>query len=291
MPDASTAVVTDSTAYLPPELAGGITVVPLTVVLGGVEGAETEQVTPAEVAAALRERRVAVTTSRPSPEQFAQIYRELLGTGAGGIVSVHLSAQLSGTHEAATQAAAGVDPDRIAVVDSCSTGMGLGFCALAAAAAAATGADVAGAAGAARAAVAATDTFFYVDTLEYLRRGGRISAASALLGTALSVKPILYVADGAIAARDKVRTTARALQRLVDLAVSAAGQGDVDVAVHHLAAPERAREVADALVERLGDRLYQYWTSEVGAVVAAHVGPGLVGVVVHRRGLATTPAA
>jgi DegV family protein with EDD domain len=278
------AVVSDSTAYLPPELAGDITVVPLTVAIGGVEGVEGEEVGPAEVAAALTERPGAVSTSRPSPEQLAETYRRLLAAGASGIVSVHLSAELSGTYQAAVLAAAEVDPDRVAVVDSRSTGMGLGFCALAAADAAAAGADLAAVAQAAVAAVGAISTFFYVDTLEFLRRGGRISAASALLGTALSVKPILYVADGAIAARDKVRTASRALNRLVDLAVEAAGESDVEVAVHHLAAAERARDVGDALAGRLGERLRQRWTSEVGAVVAAHVGPGLVGVVVHRVG-------
>lgn len=278
------AVVTDSTAYLPSELAGDITTVPLTVAVGGVEGAEGERVGPAEVAAALTARRVAVSTSRPAPEQFAQTYRQLLEAGAAGIVSVHLSAELSGTCEAATLAARQVDPERVLVVDARSTGMGLGFCARAAAGAAAAGADLAQAAQAARAAVAATDTFFYVDTLEFLRRGGRISAASALLGTALSVKPILHVVDGAIAAREKVRTASRALGRLVDLVVEAAGESEVEVAVHHLAAAERAREISTTLARRLGDRLRQQWTSEVGAVVAAHAGPGLVGVVIHRVG-------
>jgi DegV family protein with EDD domain len=278
------AVVTDSTAYLPPELAGGIITVPLTVVIGGVEGAEGEQVGPAEVAAALTARRVAVSTSRPAPERFARTYREVLAAGAGGIVSVHLSAELSGTCEAAALAAAEVGADRIMVVDARSTGMGLGFCARAAAGAAVAGAELAAVAEAARAAVAATTTYFYVDTLEFLRRGGRISTASALLGTALSVKPILHVVDGAIAAKEKVRTASRALDRLVDLSVEAAGGSDVEVAVHHLAASERARDVSTTLARRLGDRLRQQWTSEVGAVVAAHAGPGLVGVVVHRIG-------
>jgi len=139
--------------------------------------------------------------------------------------------------------------------------------------------------------VAATTAFFYVDTLEFLRRGGRIGAASALLGTALSVKPILHVADGAIAARDKVRTASRALHRLVELAVAAAGEDEVDVAVHHLSAAERAAEVSRDLAQRLGPRLRRQFTSEVGAAVAAHVGPGLVGVVVHRVGPHTTSPA
>lgn len=278
------AVVTDSTANLPPELACGITVVPLVVVIDGVEGIEGEQVSPAEVAEALAQRWARVTTSRPAPERFAQAYRQLLTGSVDGIVSVHLSAQLSGTYQAAALAAAEVAPDRITVVDSGSTGMALGFCARAAAQAARDGASAPEAAEAARTAAAATSTFFYVDTLEFLRRGGRISAASALLGTALSVKPILHVTGGAIAALEKVRTASRALERLVDLAVTAAGEGPVDVAVQHLAAEQRARGVSEALAVRLGGRLREHWASEVGAVLAAHAGPGLVGAVVHRIG-------
>jgi DegV family protein with EDD domain len=278
------AVVTDSTAYLPAELSGDIITVPLTVVIGGVEGAEGERFGPAEVAAALTARRVAVSTSRPAPERFVRTYQQVLAAGADGIVSVHLSAELSGTCEAAVLAATEVDPDRIAVVDARSTGMGLGFCVRAAADAAVAGSDLAGVRRAAVAAVAATTTYFYVDTLEFLRRGGRISAASALLGTALSVKPILHVTGGAIAAKEKVRTASRALDRLVDLAVEAAGESDVEIAVHHLVASERAREISSTLARRLGDRIRHRWTSEVGAVVAAHAGPGLIGVVVHRLG-------
>ncbi|MER7460188.1 DegV family protein [Micromonospora sp. NPDC126480] len=278
------AVVTDSTAYLPPELlaAHPLTVVPLTVVLNGAEGLEGVEVFPADATRVLSGRRVSVSTSRPAPEQFTRTYRRLLDDGADGIVSVHLSAELSGTVEAAQLAAAGFG-DRVAVVDSRSCGMGVGFPAVAAAQAAATGADRSGVRDAARDAVERTAVFFYVDTLEFLRRGGRINAASALLGTALSVKPIMHMPDGAIVLRDKVRTASRGVARLVDLAVEAAGDADVDLALHHLAAPQRAEALREALVDRLGDRLHDTYVSEAGAVVAAHAGPGLACVVVHRR--------
>ncbi|MBO4209636.1 DegV family protein [Micromonospora echinofusca] len=278
------AVVTDSTAYLPADLAGsrGLTVVPLTVVLNGTEGLEGIEVFPADAIRALGGRRVSVSTSRPAPEQFAQTYRRLLAEGADSVLSVHLSAELSGTVESARLAAAEVG-GRVAVVDSRSTGMGLGFPVLAAAAAAARGADLDGVRGAALAAVDRTRMFFYVDTLEFLRRGGRINAAAALLGTALSVKPIMHVVDGAIVLRDRVRTASRGLARLVDLAVEAAGADEVDVAVHHLDAPQRADQLLQALTARLGDRLREAYVSEAGAVVAAHAGPGLACVVVHRR--------
>ncbi|HEX2772462.1 MAG TPA: DegV family protein [Micromonosporaceae bacterium] len=279
-----TAVVTDSTAYLPAELAGmhTLTVVPLTVVINGREAREGDEVTPAEVAKALSARRVAVSTSRPNPEQFAQTYRRLLDRGADAVVSVHLSARLSGTVEAATIAAGGFG-GLVEVVDARSTGMGLGFPALAADAAAARGADAAQVRQAALDAIDRTLAFFYVDTLEFLRRGGRINAASALLGTALSVKPILHMVEGGIVLRDKVRTASRGLARLADLAVQAAGDREVDIAVHHLAAAAPAEQLADTLAERLGSRLRDRYLTEIGAVVAVHAGPGLICVVVHRR--------
>ena len=278
------AVVTDSTAYLPSELSGtyALTVVPLTVVINGAEGLEGVEISPAEVALALGQRRAEVSTSRPAPEQFVAAYRRLLAAGAAGIVSVHLSSQLSGTYDAATLAAAEIGP-QVQVVDSGTTGMGLGFAALAASTAAGQGANLTAVRQAAVDHSAQVSTLFYVDTLEFLRRGGRIGAASALLGTALSVKPILHVVDGSIVVRDKVRTAGRALARLVDLAVESSGTGEVDIAVHHLGAADRAAALADAVSMRLGDRLRDCYITEIGAVVAAHVGPGVAGVVVHRR--------
>jgi DegV family protein with EDD domain len=278
------AVVTDSTAYLPPTLveARGITVVPLTVVINESAGLEGVDAGHDEVASALTERRVSMTTSRPAPEQFAEVYRKLLDDGATGIISIHISAELSGTLESAALAAAEVGGP-VEVIDARSTGMGLGFPVLAAAETAARDADLAAVRHAAYAAIDRTDTLFYVDTLEFLRRGGRIGAASALLGTALSVKPILHVVDGSIVVRDKVRTASRGVARLLDLAVEAAGESNVDIGVHHFGAPERAGQLVDALEQRLGDRLHERYVTEVGAVVATHVGPGLLCVVTHRH--------
>ena len=278
------AVVTDSTAYLPPELAAAheLTVVPLTVVIGGREGLEGIDITPTDVAQALVARRGTVTTSRPAPAEFEAVYRALQDGGATGIVSIHLSSKLSGTYEAAKLAAANCDGP-VEVIDGMSAGMGFGFAAIAAAEVAAHGGSIDAVCEAARAAIDNTSVLFYVDSLEYLRRGGRIGAASALLGTALSVKPILHVSDGAIVVRDKVRTTSRAIARMVDLAVEAAGDSDVDIAVHHLLAPERAAQIEAAVAERLGDKVRLTYSSEIGAVVAAHVGPGLVSIVLHRH--------
>jgi DegV family protein with EDD domain len=285
-PHPAVAVVTDSTAYLPPFLAaaapgGRLTVVPLAVVVNGVAGLETVDVDSAEVADALNARRVAVTTSRPSPEAFAQVYRRLLDSGANAILSVHLSARLSGTYDAAMLAAAEFD-GRVEVIDTRSTGMGLGFPALAAVDAAVAGGSLAEVRRAAEDAVGRTTTLFYVDTLEFLRRGGRIGAAAALLGTALSVKPILHTTEEGVVVREKVRTASRALARLVDIAVEASNEADVDIAVHHLAAPDRADALLTTLKARLGERLRGAYLTEVGAVVGAHVGPGMVAIVVYR---------
>ena len=277
-------VVTDSTACLPDGLAeaAGLTVVPLAAVVDGVSGLEGVDLTSADVGRAMHADRDRVTTSRPAPAQLAETYGRALDEGAAGVVSVHLSARLSGTYDAACLAAAQF-AGRVGVVDSGSTGMGLGFVALAAAEAAGRGTGLEGVRQAAAAAIARTTTLFYVDTLEFLRRGGRIGAASALLGTALAVKPILHMVDGQIVVREKVRTSVRALARLVDLAAEAAGDSAVDVAVHHFAAPQRAAALAEQVARRLGDRMRASYVTEVGAVLAAHVGPGLASVVVHRR--------
>jgi DegV family protein with EDD domain len=276
-------VVTDSTAYLPDGLADelSVRVVPLQVVLGGRSGAEGSEVTPAQVAAALAAW-VPVSTSRPTPAEFAAVYREALEGGADGVVSLHLSRELSGTWDSARLAAAEVGAGSIRVVDSRSAAMGLGFAVLAAADAAAKGGSREEVYAAAVGTAERTTTLFYVDTLEHLRRGGRIGAAQALLGTALSVKPILHVREGRIVPLEKVRTVSKGIARLEALAVAAAGDGPADVAVHHLAAAERAALLAERLRGRL-PRVRRFYASEVGAVVGAHVGPGVLGVVVVRH--------
>jgi DegV family protein with EDD domain len=197
-------------------------------------------------------------------------------------VSVHLSRELSGTWDAARLAAEEVGPERIRVVDSRATAMGLGYAVLAAADAADGGAGGADVEEAAADVAARCRVFFCVDTLDRLRRGGRIGAAAALLGGALAVKPLLHVAQGRIVPLEKVRTTARAAQRMVELAVRAAGDGPADLAVHHLGAADRADELAERLRERL-PRVARLLVSEVGAVIGAHAGTGLLGIVVVPR--------
>ncbi|SFB99917.1 DegV family protein [Streptomyces aidingensis] len=276
------AIVTDSTAHLPQPVLRrhGITSVPLTVVLDGEAVEDGTEDAARRLTQALRQRQ-AVTTSRPSPAAFAETYRRLAEGGARAIVSVHLSSEISGTHDAALLAAKEA-PVPVRVVDSRLIAMGLGFAVLSAAEAAEAGgtADEAAAAAAKRA--EGTAAFFYVDTLEHLRRGGRIGTAQALLGSALAVKPLLEMAGGRIEPREKVRTAGRAIARLEELAVGHAGSGPVDIAIQHLAAQERAAELAERLAARLPE-LGELHVGEVGAVLGAHTGPGLLGAVVAPR--------
>lgn len=275
------AIVTDSTAYLPPPAMARhrITAVPLTVVLGDEALEEGTEISARSLALALQKRR-SVTTSRPSPDDFARAYRAA-ADAAAGIVSLHLSAEFSGTWDAAVVAAK-TAPVPVRVVDTGMVAMALGFCALAAAEVVETGGSVDEAVAAAEKRAADMSAYFYVDTLDYLRRGGRIGAAQALLGSALAVKPLLTLDGGRIEMLEKVRTASKAIARLEELAVERAGSGSVDIAVHHLAAPERADKLAQRLRERVPG-LVELHVSEVGAVIGAHTGPGLLAAVVSPR--------
>ena len=283
------AVVTDSTSSLPEGMATqrDIRVVPLSVRLGAQVGREGVEIDTTQLCAALADRCLDVQTSRPAPAAFLDCYRAALDAGASAVVSVHLSRELSGTWEAARSAADEIGADRVRVVDSRAACMGLGYAVLAAADTADDGGGIDEVAAAATDVARRCRIFFSLDSLERLRRGGRIGAAAAWVGTALAVKPLLHVAQGRILPLEKVRTTARAAQRLVELAAQAAGEGPVDVAVQHLAAAARAEEVAARLRERLD--VARLLVSEVGAVIGAHVGTGLVGVVVVPR-TGPTPA-
>jgi DegV family protein with EDD domain len=278
-----TAIVTDSTASLPADVAEarGIVVVPLQVVIGATaydEGADGA--TPELVAEALKEFKP-VSTSRPAPAALLEVYEKAAADGAEAIVSIHLSGEMSGTFESA-QLAAREAPVPVLVVDSRQVGVATGYAVLSAADVLDAGGSPEEAASAARARAAASTALFYVDTLEYLRRGGRIGAAAALLGGALAVKPLLTITDGKVANLERVRTSARALSRLEDLAAEAAGRKKVDLCVAHLASPDRAGALADRLRTRLAANLEgrDVWCGELGAVLGAHVGPGMVAVCV-----------
>ncbi len=276
-------IVTDSTASLDPADADreGIAVVPLKVIIGADEFVEGRDVTSAMLAEALASF-VPVSTSRPTPEEFAAVYRQLAEAGAEHVVSVHLSSRMSGTIDSARLAARQVDVP-VTVVDTGQVGLGVGFAAGSAVRVRDAGGSVDEVVEVAERAGATTTVSLYVDTLEYLRRGGRVGAAAALIGSALAVKPILTIQDGLVVPLERVRTASRALARLEQLALEAA-QACTDgysIGVQHLANEGVAQQVADRLAVALERESVP--VDEVGAAIGAHVGPGMVSVTVTPR--------
>lgn len=273
------ALVTDSTAHLDGrEIADyGISVVPTQVTVGSTTYADGDPEVTRLVTDSLR-RGEHVRTARPSPMEFLAGYTAAARTGCSAAVSIHLSGDLSGTHDAARLGAVQA-PLPVAVVDSRQVGMGLGFAVLAAADAAERGADAAEVVDLARARAAATETYLYVDSLDYLRRGGRIRLAQAVVSSALPSRPILQVRDGRVTPCAKVRTGGRAMVELERLALGCAGIRSVEVAVHHLGAPILAGELAARLRRRVR-RLVRIVVREAASGIGAHVGPGMVSVVV-----------
>ena len=303
------AVVTDSTAALPTGAAQrwGLAVVPLDVVIDGERHVEGVDLTPEELVEALHAG-AKVTTSQPAPAAFAEVYERLAAEGATGVVSVHLSGELSGT-VASARSAAERAPLPVHVVDSRTTSMALGFAALEAAWSAAgvpaedrlvaglpehatawrrvvgrhrtplPGADEVAATARARADEARV--WFLVESLEYLRRGGRLSAPVAALGTVLGLRPLLSLADGRVVVAEKIRTRRAARERLEAVAAEAmVGRSAVRLAVHHLGQADLAAEVAARLVEVGGAHVREAVVADAGAVLGAHAGPGMLAVVV-----------
>jgi DegV family protein with EDD domain len=275
-------VVTDSTSYLPAELIErhGIHVVPLYVVFGGDRPVPEVDIT--DYPAFFDEVRTAEkhpTTSQPSVGDFTATFEPLLADG-GEVVSVHISGGLSGTPEAARQAKEALERDggggeRIAVVDSTTAAGGLGMMVLAAAKAAADGAGAAEIAGRVAEARRELKMWFAIDTLEFLKRGGRIGAASAWIGSTLKVKPILTV-ENEMTPVERVRTSSRAFERMVDYARQRHDSGADAWSAQHIAAPDMCARLVERCTEVFGCE--PTIVSEIGPVLAAHTGPGLLGV-------------
>lgn len=272
------AVVSDTCHYLPRELveSNGIHQVSLYVHRDGKTERESDLRDYDAYYAELGAASQLPTTSQPSIGDFLAVYEPLLDEGME-IVSIHLSGALSGTVRSAEQAREqlGDRAERVHVIDSATGCGGQGLVLLAAAAAAGTGAGGADVVARAHAARAQLKMWFAVDTLEYLRRGGRIGSAQAWLGTALKIKPILAL-EAEITPFERVRTSRRAFERLAELLGSRHGAGGGDGwAVQHIQAPHEA----EAMVER-GREIFgtePAFISEIGPVIGTHVGPGLLG--------------
>lgn len=276
--DVPVAVITDSTACLPEQLAAqwGISVVQLLIQANGRTDDES-RFDRAELVETLRAGN-AVTTSPPDPGAFFWSFQDAVSAGADAIVSLHISRRLSATADAAREAAQQVRVP-VHVLDSATTSMSLGFAALSAARAAAAGAGPQRVMEVADRRYRSSREFMYVDTLEYLRRGGRIGAASALLGSAFAIKPLLTVRDGEVAPLTKVSGTRRALSRLADLAVTEAGDRAVDIAVASVTPSDRELTLVQQLRSRI-PRLNDIMLVHASTVITAHVGPGALGVTV-----------
>jgi DegV family protein with EDD domain len=269
------AIVTDSTADLPSELARtrSITIVPLTLNFEGQSLLDGVDITPADFYRRLPSATTHPTTSQPSAGRFAETYSALL-KDHDSIVSVHISEKLSGTYASARQGADLTDPSRVHVIDSELASMSLGLLTLAASQLAAQGADAKAIETKVLAMRDQVQTYFSVATLEFLRRGGRIGRASALLGSVLQVKPVLCIRDGLVTPLERVRTFDRALNRVIEL-VRAVDRGrGVCAIVGHADAEDAAERVAREL-EPIAETLM---IQPLGPVVGAHAGPGVVGV-------------
>lgn len=276
-----TAVVCDSTAYLPSQLIAerGIEVVSLYVAIDGEQQRETEIGDYGAFFERLRASEDGATTSQPSVGDFVAVYEPLLDAGRE-VVSVHISAGISGTCEAAEQARQrlideGKGGERIKVFDSRSAAGGMGLCVLGAAAAAASGGDAEAALARAQQTREELKMWFAIDTLEYLRRGGRIGGASAFIGSALKIKPILTLEEE-ITPVERVRTRARSIERLRDYARERHGSGLDAWVVQYIQDDETAAGLVDDGREIFGCE--PAFVSEIGAVLGAHVGPGLLGI-------------
>jgi DegV family protein with EDD domain len=274
-------VVTDSACDLPDELARdlGITVVPLTIRFGAEDLVDGRDFTPAEFWSRCRASAVLPQTAAPAPGAFETAYRSLAAEGATGIVVVSLSSELSGTMQSAAIAATAVtDVIPVEVIDSRSVTLGLGLIALAAARAARDGAPVDAIAALARGLAGRTHVVGTLDTLDNLRKGGRIGGAKALVASVLSIKPVIEVRDGRVEEGGRQRTRAKAFSFLADTVRRA--EPIEALAVAHGDAPD-----VDVLVDLLRP-LYagEIVVGQIGAVIGTHTGPGVVGVVYQTPG-------
>lgn len=269
------AIVTDSTADLPSQLARGrsITVVPLTLNFEGRSLLDGVDIRPSEFYRKLPNATTHPTTSQPSAGRFAETYAELL-KDHDEVVSIHISEKLSGTYASAVQGADMTDPKRVHVVDSQLVSMSLGLITLAASEMAAKGGDATSVVTRISEMRDQVQTYFSVATLEFLRRGGRIGRASAMLGSVLQVKPVLCIRDGLVTPLERVRTFDRALNRVVELTREVDRGKGLCVIVGHADAEDDAGRVARELEPHCETLMIQ----PLGPVVGAHAGPGVVGV-------------
>ncbi|HHY47432.1 MAG TPA: DegV family protein [Firmicutes bacterium] len=274
-------IVTDSTCYLDPEwLSGhGVAMVPLLVSMGGKVVKEVVDTDNREFYRYLRQAQQLPTTSQPSAGEFMDVYQRL-GQEGLPIISVHISGGISGTVNSASQAREMLPDLDIAVVDSKTTGLGLGHMVMELVEMAEAGKSKEEALLRLRQMVERSMSFFIVADLMYLHKGGRIGGAQALIGSALQIKPILHLKDGKIDVLEKVRTERRAIDRIVDrMLETLAGRQPRRIAAVHADAPEKAQALVRSIEGRLPGETVGVF--EIGPVIGTHTGPGLLGLQFH----------
>lgn len=275
-------IVTDSTANITPALLDGnpIRVLPLQLIWGHRIYRDGIDISPKEFYTDLERATIMPTTSQTTPAEFMQAYSELIEQGYD-ILSIHISSKLSGTMDSATQAKNNFPKAKIELVDSLSTSMSMGFQAMAAARLAANGGSLQECKAVAEKAKEKTGVYFAVDTLEYLKRGGRIGGAAAFLGTALKLKPILELQDGKIEAVERVRTLSKTLDRLLELveAKLASESGPVRLCAIHGNSYAEAEQLLEKAVQRFTPKMVsEALISDISPVIGTHTGPGALGL-------------
>ena len=270
-------VVTDSSATVPASLVQelGIGVVPILLNVNGQTYRDGIDITPGEVYRLLRASRRLPTTAAPSAGDFLRVYASA-AQEVSGIVSIHLPTELSATYSVASTSSQLMDGPPIRIVDSQSVAMGQGFVVLEAARAAASGAGLDAVVARAEQVAGKVHVYATLETLEYLRRGGRIGGAAALAGTMLRIKPTVYVAGGTVQPFAKPRTMSRAMQLMLDEMAREAGDRALHAAVLHADAPDQAEEFRQR-VESDFDCVELYVT-EFTPVMGVHAGPGVLGL-------------
>lgn len=277
----STVILTDSTCDIPKDLLQkyGIIELPLTVHFGGKEYRDRVDITPEQFFQKLADSDELPTTSQVSPSVFADYYKRELDKG-NDIISIHISSGLSGTYQSAVLAKQTLgDDSRISIVDSRTGSLALGFVVLKAAQLLAEGMSKEELLEKLENYKSRVKLFIVVDTLKYLRKGGRLSGSQAMLGSMFNIKPVLTVKDGKVELIDKVRGEKKALKRLVELVEEAGGvtQGGI-IGVANAQNPEKAEKLKKMIIEEFGD--VKFIESSVGSVVATHAGPGAYGIII-----------
>ncbi len=280
---AKVAIVTDSTANMPAEVTRNLPIypVPLHVIWGEKSYLDQVEISTDEFYARLKTEKTLPTTSQPSPAAFKDMYLRLLEEGYD-VLTITIASRLSGTMDSAVQAKAMLPGPRIELVDSQSTSLALGFQVLAAARFAAQGATLKECKAVAEKASQKSGVLFVLKTLEYLARGGRIGGAAAFVGTLLNLKPILEIKDGRVEAIERVRTSAKAIDRLLDIFEERAhldSSPPLRLAALHSDTPDEAQELLERARQRFGvSEVSEAFVGRVSPVIGVHAGPGALGI-------------